>query len=536
MKALLWVFALCFLASAAELAYVGSTPPVGTGDLAPLMMDYGKVAPIEPYGDGYISQKAVEQANSVYSGFYLNRPHAADVSVNYYRMYLLGAGINDVMIEGILLWRLGIFRGLYDYPDMIEESSSDGYLFSFSEIPGSAAQQRALLRYLHAQDAGVPETAEGMEYVVSGRNLTVKKGGETVLHVWADSDGNCWYKRPVDAEDRLFGQVMKKGGDAFVYVDVYPKLVSAYGPRAVSSAIYPEKVSVICCYQGSAGKEFPEGPLYPGRQFSLMPLGWIILSEYVPANSYILFDDGFSNHLNVTHEEFLTAYAEEYRNIFARLTFIESVLDGRPPSSGIYYLAYYPRYGKIWVVVKGIPEEDLAAAKTYIDDKEASFSVLSPFIFVDASPSEGNHVMKIVLPSKTYASSFYVDESPLSLPNIYTVFKKEGNLSLSLVSISQNRNETILVKDAEISWTLEDAEFEFISGSLAANRKVIASRSGQERAVIDKKLDQYGTVTLNVKIPGESKLGEDFDADVAIIYVQDGQEKQYLARIATKAE
>lgn len=130
--------------------------------------------------------------------------------------------------------------------------------------------------------------------------------------------------------------------------------LSQYGPRAVSSNFDPN----VGTYLGGVIPTEKWKDEH-GKKLTLVPLGWFIISEMMGRNSLLFFEEKCSEVNNISYEKFLEGYTELYRLFFARLSFVESVLDEKQPWQGIYYLAYYPKFKKMWIATKSIPETEI---------------------------------------------------------------------------------------------------------------------------------------------------------------------------------
>jgi len=251
---------------------------------------------------------------------------------------------------------------------------------------------------------------------------------------------------------------------------------------------------------------------YGKRLATLIPIGWFVIVDSTIGNSVVLFENNLSKRLNVSHEEFLKGYVELYRVILARLSFIESVLDEKPPWKGILYLAYYPYFKKIWIVIKSIPKKEIENCRILIDSVEYEKIDMYPFIFVDAEVSDGNHnnhKLDLITESKTYTLNFNVDISPILLK--YGTLYQNGTYSALLMNVN-HLNHTILVRDITVS----------IEGV-------------QKIQEINEIVTQYNATSVHINLDKTFKEGEWYTANVTIRYVVEGREKKYLKKMFIRA-
>ncbi len=159
------------------------------------------------------------------------------------------------------------------------------------------------------------------------------------------------------------------------------------------------------------------------RSLGKLPLQTLLeeVHEFVEMPfSLFVFDDRSIPYLrrkfNMSREEFLESYAEVWGVELARGSFVESVWSEELPWEGIFYLAYYPHFKRIWVITKSIPEEEIQGGGVEIDGKRYNYEIKYPFIFVevDASLASGDHQLTLRTPKKSYEIDFRVDN-----PEIY---------------------------------------------------------------------------------------------------------------------
>ena len=216
--------------------------------------------------------------------------------------------------------------------------------------------------------------------------------------------------------------------------------------------------------------------------------------------------------MNISHQKFIEGYAELYRVMFARLSFVESVMDEKPPWQGIYYLAYYPYYNKIWIVTKSIPGEEIENSRILIDNIESKREVMPPFIFVDARLDEGNHKLDLITSSKTYSTDFDVDLSPFLIFSAGIQLRTDGNFTFHLTNIDPE-NRTIFIKDVVV---------------MIDNSKI--------RKDINVDLSLYNTTKVSINTYRKFEIGESYEIDVSINYIIDDQRKEYKTKINCTTE
>ncbi|RLI91257.1 MAG: hypothetical protein DRO89_04330 [Candidatus Altiarchaeales archaeon] len=423
-KKLALIFIASLLVSAAEIYYINSSPLLDEVELEDLMVDYGKIEPLNVSSQrnyGFMTMKGAydydsyyKQSNDLWKELYEKRPRRRDPLKSNYKLTVMSHAILEVMKDGVLLWKMGIFK------------------------PGCGFQ------------------------------------------------GNI--SDPVNRA----------------------KFISKHAPRALKSDFHPRASLYI------TGSHIYDDPYLKGwgygRKFLLMPYGWFILSEMTGMNSFLLFDDRFPCNMNISHQDFLEGYAEFHRVMFARLSFVESVIDEKPPWRGIYYLAYYPYFNKTWIVVKSIPEKEVRDCRILIDDVEAGREVMYPFIFVDTILDEGIHRLDLVTSSTTYSTNFDVDLSPLRVSTPSVALRANGNLSFTIVNIGLD-NQTIFLKNA-----------------------IIDLNTSRVKKDIDKEITPYHSTYVDVILPDKLDREEYYEATISINYVVDNQVKKYKTEIRGMVE
>lgn len=424
-KKLSLILIVSLLVSVVDILYINSSPLLGEADLDEMMLDYEKIKvfDVDVPKRGYLTLSTstdvwgdyVLKSNELYAELYQKRPHIKDENKAYYKLLVLGYGIQEVMFEGIIFWKISIFN-----PEKCE------FLGNFSD----------------------PTT--------------------------------------------------------------YMKFTSRYAPRALKSEFYP-----------GAGLHrnpisTPDDPYLKdwgyGRKSLFMPYGWFILAEMIGGNSFILFDERFPCELNISHREFMEGYTELWRVSFARLSFLESVLDEKPPWRGIYYLTYYPNFERIWIVTKSIPREEIENSKILIDGKEVKKEVMFPFTFVDAELDDGEHNLELITPSKTYSTDFYVDLSPLWIFSTSIRLRTDGNFTFSMANIDPE-NRTISLENIIVA--IDDSEI---------------------RKDMDVNMELYNLTQIYIDLQREFEFEEYIEANVTINYIIDNQEKEYKTTITAFAE
>jgi len=246
---------------------------------------------------------------------------------------------------------------------------------------------------------------------------------------------------------------------------------------------------------------------YGKRLATLVLIRWFILVDSRIGNSAVLFENNLSlsKRLNVSHRKFLEGYAELYRVILARLSFIESVLDEKPPWKGILYLAYYPYFKKIWIVTKSIPKQEIENCKIIIDGIEYKKIDMYPFIFVDVELGDGNHKLDLITESKTYTLNFNVD-TPTILLKHGTLY--QNGTYVALLMNVDHLNRSIVVRD--------------ITVGIEGIQKV------QE---INEIVTPYNATLVRTNLDKTFKKGERYTVNVTVRYMVGSKEKEYLKKM-----
>lgn len=467
------VMLLSLIISTAELYYINSSPLLGEADIDDLKADNEKLKRLNLSDTDYMYY--------AYKGLYEFRPHVNDVSMTTgpYELIVSGYGILDVMTDGVVLWQVGLFDPecesywnisdpcLLSIPKKFEKDLDDRVL---SDELGDILETNNISR-----EAYIDKFDEGWQLIDEKKSYFIKRGDKEL--------------------------------------NIYPinhfRVMSKRIPRAVKSEFYPR----AGLYSTASISDDPYLKDWGyGRKFLLMPYGWFILADTTGGNSFILFDERFPCNMNASHQEFMEGYAEFYRVMFARLSFVESVMDKKPPWQGIYYLTYYPHFNKIWIVVKSIPKKEIEDSRILIDDVEAEREVIYPFIFVDIGLDEGNHRLDLITPLETYSTDFEVDLSPLLIHPASIMLRTDGNFSFGVVNIG-SENQTIFLKNA-----------------------VINLNKSRIKKDIYEEINLYHGTTVEVSLPKGFVEGEYYEMDISINYIIDNQVREYKIKIRSMAE
>jgi hypothetical protein len=390
-KKLALILAASLLLSAAEIAYINSSPLLGEADSEDLILSREAAASLS---GGSIDS----ELNGQFSGLYGSRPHVRDPAKVYFKFAALGSGVLDTMSTGVVLWKIGVFN---------------------------------------------PESLGNL------------------------SNGT-----------------------------VYARVVSEYSPKAVASGFYPEAGLF------DSSRPLPES-WGPGRRLAVMQYGWLILMDQTFGAPLVLFDERFSRGLNMSHEEFISAYSGVWRTSFARASFVESVLDEKPPWGGIYYLSYYPKFRRIFVVVKSVPSEELLDARVLVDGAPAGAEMHHPFIFVDADLPEGSHRLDLLTSSGSYGLDFVVEQSTILAARHEVSLGEDGKASIHLMNLDPV-GRRVYVKDA------------------------VFSAAGKEAAVeVGSWIDQYAYKCVEAQLGALFEDGKEYEVNVSVNYSVDGIEKKY---------